>query len=100
LALFQGRRCGHKDDPSTNFFEWEIVGMLKREQDKLAFQNMDPSQDPLKLLRMTGFNTLDDATLLGALLDLKAHLRKEGVMEDLHNKGREALRVLAERKMK
>lgn len=82
------------------FFEWEIVGMLKREQDKLAFQNMDPSQDPLKLLRMTGFNTLDDATLLGALLDLKAHLRKEGVMEDLHNKGREALRVLAERKMK
>jgi len=74
--------------------------MLKRESDKLAFQGMDPSKDPVKLLRMTGFNTLDDATLLGALLDMKAHLRKDGVMEELHNKGREALRLLAERKGK
>jgi len=74
--------------------------MLRREPDKLAFQGMDPSKDPLKLLRMTGFNTLDDATLLGALLDLKGYIRKDGVMEDLHNKGREALRVLAARKSK
>jgi hypothetical protein len=72
--------------------------MLKREQDKLGFQGMDPSKDPVKLLRMTGFNTLDDATLLGALLDMKAHMRKDAVMEELHNKGREALRLLAERK--
>jgi len=74
--------------------------MLRREQDKMAFQGMDPAKDPLKILRMTGFSTLDDATLLGALLDLKAHLRKDGVMEDLHSKGREALRVLAARKTK
>jgi len=74
--------------------------MLRREPNKLAFQGMEPASDPLKLLRMTGFNTLDDATLLGALLDLKAHMRTDGVMEDLHNKGREALRVLAARKPK
>jgi len=74
--------------------------MLKRDQNKLGFQGMDPSADPLKLLRMTGFNTLDDATLLGALLDIKGHMKKEGIMEDLHNKGREALRLLAERKAK
>lgn len=74
--------------------------MLKRDQNKLGFQGMDPSADPMKLLRMTGFNTLDDATLLGALLDIKGHMKKEGIMEDLHNKGREALRLLAERKAK
>lgn len=74
--------------------------MLKREQNKLAFRGMDASKDPIKLLRMTGFNELDDATLLGALLDMKAHLRGDGVMEDVHNKGREALRLLAERKSK
>ncbi|MCW8914364.1 MAG: conjugal transfer protein TraD [Magnetovibrio sp.] len=72
--------------------------MLKRNADKLGFQGMDASKDPLKLLRMTGFNTLDDATLLGALLDMKAHMKQEGIMEGLHNKGREALRLLAERK--
>jgi len=81
-------------------FEAENLQMLRREPDKLAFQGMEPAKDPLKLLRMTGFNTLDDATLLGALLDLKAHMRNDGVMEDLHNKGREALRVLAARKAK
>jgi len=80
--------------------EAENLQMLRREPDKLAFQGMEPAKDPQKLLRMTGFNTLDDATLLGALLDLKAHMRKDGVMEDLHNKGREALRVLAARKAK
>lgn len=74
--------------------------MLKRDQNKLGFQGMDASSDPVKLLRMTGFNTLDDATLLGALLDMKAHMRQDGVMEELHNKGREALRLLAERKGK
>lgn len=74
--------------------------MLKREQNKMAFQGMDPSKDPVKMLRMTGLDALDDATLLGALLDLKAHLRQGGVMEDLHNKGKEALRLLAERKTK
>ena len=74
--------------------------MLKREQNKVAFQNMDPSKDPVKMLRMTGLDALDDATLLGALLDLKAHLRQDGVMEELHNKGKEALRLLAERKAK
>jgi len=74
--------------------------MLRREENKLAFQGLDAAKDPLKLLRMTGFNTLDDATLLGALLDLKAHMRQDGVMEDLHSKGREALRVLAARKAK
>jgi len=72
--------------------------MLKREPGKLAFQSMDPAKDPLRTLRMTGLHQLDDATLLGALLDLKAHLSKEGVMEELHNKGREALRVLAARR--
>ena len=46
--------------------------MLKRDQNKMAFQNMDPSKDPVKMLRMTGLDALDDATLLGALLDLKA----------------------------
>lgn len=74
--------------------------MLKRETDKLAFKNTDPAKDPARMLRMTGLHELDDATLLGALLDLKAHLAKEGVMEELHNKGREALRVLAERRAK
>lgn len=74
--------------------------MLKRDSDKLAFKNMDPAKDPLRTLRMTGLHELDEATLLGALLDLKAHLTKEGTMEDLHNKGREALRVLAERRAK
>lgn len=72
--------------------------MLKREPGKLAFQRMDPAKDPVRMLRMTGLHELDDATLLGALLDLKAHLGKEGVMEELHNKGREALRVLAARR--
>ncbi len=72
--------------------------MLKRSPDKMGFQGMDPCADPTKLLRMTGFNTLDDATLLGALLDMKAHMKQDGIMEDLHNKGREALRLLAERK--
>jgi len=72
--------------------------MLRRETDKMAFQGMNPCKDPLKILRMTGFSAMDDATLLGALLDMKAHVRKDGVMEDLHNKGREALRVLAARK--
>lgn len=74
--------------------------MLKREQGKLAFQGMDPAKDPARMLRMTGLHDLDDATLLGALLDMKAHLIKDGNMEDLHNKGRGALRVLAERKAK
>jgi hypothetical protein len=74
--------------------------MLKRDPGKLAFKNMDPAKDPLRTLRMTGLHELDEATLLGALLDLKAHLTKEGTMEDLHNKGREALRVLAERRAK
>lgn len=74
--------------------------MLKRETDKLAFKSMDPAKDPARMLRMTGLHELDDATLLGALLDLKAHMVKEGVMEELHNKGREALRVLAERRAK
>ena len=74
--------------------------MLKRVPGKLAFQSMDPAKDPVRMLRMTGLHELDDATLLGALLDLKAHLAKDGVMEELHNKGREALRVLAERKAK
>lgn len=74
--------------------------MLKRIPGKLAFQGMDPSKDPVRTLRMTGLADLDDATLLGALLDMKAHLAKDGVMEELHNKGREALRVLAARKSK
>ncbi|MBL4614245.1 MAG: conjugal transfer protein TraD [Magnetovibrio sp.] len=74
--------------------------MLKRDGDKLSFQGMDPSKDPAKILRVTGLNTLDDATLLGALLDIKAHMRQDGVMEDMHSKGREALRLLAERKAK
>lgn len=74
--------------------------MLKRDSSKLAFKNMDPAKDPMRTLRMTGLHELDEATLLGALLDLKAHLGKEGTMEDLHNKGREALRVLAERRAK
>ena len=74
--------------------------MLRREQNKLAFQGLDPAKDPLRTLRMTGLHELDEATLLGALLDLKAHMAGEGVMEGLHNKGREALRVLAERKAK
>lgn len=74
--------------------------MLKRAPGKLAFQNMDPAKDPVRMLRMTGLHELDDATLLGALLDMKAYLAKEGTMEDLHNKGREALRVLAERRSK
>ena len=72
--------------------------MLKRSSDKMGFQGMDPAADPTKLLRMTGFNTLDDATLLGALLDMKAHMQQDGIMEDLHNKGREALRLIASRK--
>jgi hypothetical protein len=74
--------------------------MLKRESGKLAFKGMDPAKDPLRTLRMVGLHDLDDATLLGALLDMKAHLTKEGTMEDLHNKGRQALRVLAERQSK
>ena len=72
--------------------------MLRRDPSKLGFQNTEASKDPMKLLRMTGFHTLDDATLLGALLDLKAHIQKDGVMEELNNKGREALRVLAARR--
>lgn len=72
--------------------------MLKRSADKMGFQGMDPAADPTKLLRMTGFHALDDATLLGALLDMKAHMQKDGVMEELHNKGREALRLIASRK--
>ncbi|MBF0249771.1 MAG: conjugal transfer protein TraD [Alphaproteobacteria bacterium] len=72
--------------------------MLRREKDKLGFQGMDPAADPVKILRMTGFSNLDEATLLGALLDLKAHMKADGVMEELHNKGREALRVLLARK--
>ena len=39
----------------------ESLQMLRREPDKLAFQGIEPASDPLKLLRMTGFNTLDDA---------------------------------------
>lgn len=74
--------------------------MLKRTPGKMAFQGMTPAKDPARLLKMTGFADLDDATLLGALLDLKAHLAKDGVMEELYNKGCEALRVLAERKAK
>lgn len=85
---------------ATSFFETGTVLMLKRDSDKLGFQGMDASTDPGKILRMTGFNALDDATLLGALLDMKAHMRQDGIMEDLHNKGREALRLLAERKAK
>ena len=72
--------------------------MLRRVPGKLEFQGLDPAKDPMRTLRMTGLHELDDATLLGALLDLKAHMAKDGIMEDLHNKGREALRVLAERK--
>lgn len=72
--------------------------MMKREQGKLAFQNMEPAKDPLRMLRMVGLHELDDATLLGSLLDIKAHLSQPGNMENIHNKGREALRVLAERK--
>lgn len=74
--------------------------MLKRVPGKLAFQGMDPAKDPVRMLRMTGLHELDDATLLGVLLDMKAYLAQDGVMEDLHNKGREALRVLAQRKAK
>lgn len=74
--------------------------MMKREQGKLAFQGMAPAKDAARMLRMTGLHELDDATLLGALLDMKAHLAQDGVMEELHNKGREALRVLAERRAK
>jgi len=74
--------------------------MLKREQGKLSFQGMDASKDPLRMLRMVGLHELDDATLLGALLDIKAHLSQPGNMESLHSKGREALRVLSERKAK
>lgn len=74
--------------------------MLKRVQGKLAFQGMDPAKDPVRILRMTGLGDLDDATLLGVFLDIKAHISQDGVMESLHNKGREALRVLAERKAK
>lgn len=72
--------------------------MLRREENKLAFQGLEQCKDPLKFLRMTGLSDLDDATLLGALLDMKAYLRKDGVMEELNNKGREALRVIAARK--
>jgi len=74
--------------------------MMNRNTDKLGFQSMDPVKDPVKFLRITGFNALDDATFLGALLDMKAHMLQDGVMEDLNNKGREALRVLAGRKGK
>lgn len=74
--------------------------MLKRVPGKLAFQGMDPAKDPVRMLRMTGLHELDDATLLGVLLDMKAYLAQDGVMEDLHSKGREALRVLAQRKAK
>jgi len=74
--------------------------MHKREPGKLAFQGLAPAKDAMRMLRMTGLHELDDATLLGALLDLKAHMAQEGVMESLHSKGREALRVLSERKAK
>ncbi|MEG3617125.1 conjugal transfer protein TraD [Magnetovibrio sp. PR-2] len=72
--------------------------MLKRSSEKLGFQGKAPAADPTRLLRMTGFNNLDDATLLGALLDMKAHMLQDGNMEDLHNKGCEALRLIAARK--
>jgi len=73
--------------------------MLKRESGKLSFQGMDVAKDPLRILRMVGLHELDDATLLGALLSMKARLSQPSNMEDAHNKGREALRVLAERKV-
>ena len=72
--------------------------MLRREAGKLAFQGLEPAKDRERLLRMVGLNFLDEATLLGALLDTSAMLKTEGTMEALHNKGREALRVLHQRK--
>jgi len=72
--------------------------MLKRSTKALGFDGLEPSKDPVKLLRMTGMTNLDDATLLGALLDMKAHMQGENVMEGMNAKGSEALRLLAERR--
>ena len=72
--------------------------MLKRSEKALGFEGLEPSKDPVKLLRMTGLNNLDDATLLGALLNLKSEMAGENVMEGHHAKGTEALRLLAERR--
>ncbi|MDH5189167.1 MAG: conjugal transfer protein TraD [Rhodospirillaceae bacterium] len=72
--------------------------MLRRQADKLAFQGLEPAKDRERLLRMVGLNHLDEATLLGALLETSAILKPEGSMEAIHNKGREALRVLHQRK--
>lgn len=72
--------------------------MLKRSEKGLGFEGLEPSKDPMKLLRMTGLTTLDDATLLGALLNLKTQMVGDNVMEGHYAKGTEALRLLAERR--
>ena len=74
--------------------------MLRREKDKLAFSGFAPAADRERLLKVAGLYHLDEATLLGVLLDAKARLQGENVMESIHNKGREALRVLHARKDK
>ena len=66
--------------------------MLRKEQDKLAFQGMDPAAEPLRLLRLAGLSNLDEATMLGAFLETAAILKKDPTaMERSHNHGREAI---------
>ena len=72
--------------------------MLRREPNKLSFQGIEAAKDRDLLLRMAGLQYLDEATLLGALLETKAALKPAGAMEAVHNKGREALRILQQRK--
>lgn len=53
----------------------------------MAFQGLEPAKDRERLLRMVGLNFLDEATLLGALLDTSAMLKTEGTMESPSQQG-------------
>ncbi|OEJ63646.1 conjugal transfer protein TraD [Magnetovibrio blakemorei] len=73
--------------------------MLKRETNKLGFQGHPACDDPLRVLRVVGMDNLDEATLLGMLLDAKSYIKQEGVMEHAYNKGAAAIRILSSRNM-
>lgn len=72
--------------------------MLKRANDKQGFVGLEVCSDPMRLFRVSGLHTLDEATMLGMLLDMKAYIKGQGVMESYHQKGCEALRVLSSRR--
>ncbi|MCW8951623.1 MAG: conjugal transfer protein TraD, partial [Rhodospirillales bacterium] len=74
--------------------------MAEEEKIQLAIKGTLPTKDHTRLIKVAGLGELDDATMLGVLLDIASHLKQNHptAINAAHEKGRAALRILAERR--